>query len=357
MTVIAQNTSVTYISTGSAGPYPFNFPISAAAAMKVIQNNTVLPSTSYTVTPVNNNFDNGGKVLLNNVVPAGQTLVLQRSTPLTQTSTYADNMPKPMQSFENSLDKLTEIVQEVVANGTGSGSQATSLVAGTGIVVTGTGTLANPYVISTFAGFSIISFTGGQAGELGQAFVNPTFAAAYGGTPISANITNTDAIDSPHGLTTPFTAATLTGSFAHSTTATTTFTLHATNGVLSPTATQAFTWAERIFAGIGTAGATSTVTASGTTAVLSTTDVLASAGLGVETVGQTFGPFTPFGQAIYLLLTGATHTFTDNISGFPFAVNAPITVTFVNQYGVSLTMYLYSSANPLTGIFQPKVTS
>jgi hypothetical protein len=99
------------------------------------------------------------------------------------------------------------------------------------------------------------------------------------------------------------------------------------------------------------------VTASGTTAILSTSDVIASAQLGAETVGQSFGPFAPSGQKIYLLLIGGSHTFIDAGTGFPFAFNTPTTVTFVNQYGVSITMYLYQSTNLLYGIYTPKVAS
>lgn len=214
--------------------------------------------------------------------------------------------------------------------------------------------------ITTAVPFSIASFTGAQAGELGQSFVNPAFAATYSATPASAQIANTDGIDSPHVLTTPFTSATLSGTFSHSSIATTTFTLSATQGT-TQTATQSFTWQPRIFAGLGAPGATSTVTASGTTAVLSTSDVLASAGLGAETVGQALGSYEPSAQNIYLLLTGSSHTFTDACTGFPLPFNAPIAVSFVNQYGVTVSMFLYASTNPLTFTggcaFTPRVAS
>jgi hypothetical protein len=112
-----------------------------------------------------------------------------------------------------------------------------------------------------------------------------------------------------------------------------------------------------IFGGVGTAGATSSVTASGTTAVLSTSDVLPQVQLGAEKVGETFGPYTPSGQAIYLLLMGGSHTFIDAGTGFPSVFNSPITVTFVNEHGVTLTMYLYQSTNSLYGTYTPKVAS
>jgi hypothetical protein len=60
---------------------------------------------------------------------------------------------------------------------------------------------------------------------------------------------------------------------------------------------------------------------------------------------------------IYLLLTGGSHTFVDALTGFPFAFNSAIPVSFVNQYRVLVTLYLYQSANVLSGTFQPKVVS
>lgn len=246
------------------------------------------------------------------------------------------------------------------ATPSGSGVASVNSLTGAVILAVGTGLslsiAGNTITISLATAFTITSFTGGQAGELGQSFTNPTFNATYSATPSSANITNTDSIDSPLALTTPFTSGTIVGTFTHTTVTTTTFTLTAM-GASTQTATQTITWNPRIFGGVGTAGATSSVTATGTTAVLSTSDVLASAGLGAETVGETFGPYTPSGQNIYLLLTGGSHTFTDAGTGFPFAFNAPTAVTFVNEFGVTVSMFLYQSTNPLFGSYTPKVAT
>ena len=120
-TVTSQTISVTYTCTGSVGPYAFVFAASAPAALQVTENGTVLASTAYTVTAVNNNLDNGGSVTLNAPCASG-TLVLTRVTPLTQTSVFTDNMPVPMKTFENGLDKLTEIDQELYEGKAGIGS-------------------------------------------------------------------------------------------------------------------------------------------------------------------------------------------------------------------------------------------
>jgi hypothetical protein len=157
-------------------------------------------------------------------------------------------------------------------------------------------------------------------------------------------------------LSSPFTSGTIVGTFSHATTHTTTITLTAI-GSSTQTATQTYTWNPRIFGGLGSVGADSTVVAAGTSAVLSTSDVIPSAGLGAEQVGQIIGSYSPSGQYIYLLLMGGSHTFTDNSTGFPFAFNSPITVSFVNVNGVTVTMYLYQSTNSLTGTFTPKIAS
>lgn len=232
-----------------------------------------------------------------------------------------------------------------------------SLIAGAGIAISLVG---NTLVISATGAAPLVieSFTGSQTVELGASVVNPSFAATYSATPTSANITNTDSIDSPHTLTTPFTAATLAGTFMHTVIATVNFLLSAALGTDTETATQAIAWEPAIFAGIGAPGATSSVTASGTTAVLSTSDVLVRTQLGAETVGEQFGPFTGMtGQSLYLLLIGATHNFIDANTSLAIPFNAPTTVTFVNAHGVTVTMHLYQSTNILYGASKPEIAS
>ena len=221
---------------------------------------------------------------------------------------------------------------------------AVTLAVGSGLSITPSG---NTLTINLTTPFTINSFSGCSGTvELGTTITNPAYTATYSATPASANITNTDGIDSPLTLNTPFTSGTVIGSFVHTGIATTTFTLTAI-GSSTQTASCTDTWQPAIFGGVGTPGATSSVTASGTTAVLSTSDALPRAQLGAETVGENFGPYMPSAQSVYLLLLGNSHTFTDALTGFPFAFNAPTTVTFVNAHGVTITMYLYESTNPL----------
>jgi hypothetical protein len=213
--------------------------------------------------------------------------------------------------------------------------------------------------------FTITGFSGGSVVELGVTVTNPAFSASYSSTPNSASITNSASIDSPLVLNPPYTSGTVVGSFADGGSSVTviTFTLTA----IAATTQQAFQYIYfeiRDYGGVGTAGATSSVTSSMSpatpTVTLSTSDVLASEGLfyGGENAGTIFGPFSPSGQKIYLLLQGSSHTFKDANTGFAFPFNAPTTVSFTNQYGVAgITMYLYESQFNLSATYSIEVVS
>jgi hypothetical protein len=198
-------------------------------------------------------------------------------------------------------------------------------------------------------GFAITSFSGGSTVEVGATVTNPPFAALYSATPTSASITNTDGVDSPLVLTTPFAAGTVVGAFTHAVLTAVTFTLTAILGAITKTASTAINFFPRSFAGLATAGATS-ATAAGTTAVLNGGDgTLTNAGLNSSVVGQTFGPFAPASQKIDILVphTATPHTWKDPSTGFAFAMNAPTTFAFTNANGAVLSMDLYESTNIL----------
>jgi hypothetical protein len=178
----------------------------------------------------------------------------------------------------------------------------------------------------------------------GVSYTNPS-------TPTSASVsdgTNTDT------LTTPFTS----WGFSNTYTTNTTFTLTTTGASQTINRTQSLVFLPRVFGGVGTAGATG-ATASGTSAVLvGATGTLASAGLSASQVGQTFGPYSPSGQKVYLLLIGCGHTtFKDVLTGFAFIMNAGTPFTFVNANGSSITMCDYESVNTLTGSYEPQAVN
>jgi hypothetical protein len=216
--------------------------------------------------------------------------------------------------------------------------------------------------------FAITAFyeTGGiSVVEVGVTVTNPSFTASYSSSPGSANITNSYNIDSPLNLISPYTSGTVVGAFTAGGSAVTyvSFTLQAIAATTQYDYTYIY-WEIRDYGGVGAAGATSSVTSSvypaTATATLSTGDVLSDQGLfyGPEGIGTLYGPFSPSAQKIYLLLQGGSHTFKDANTGFGFAFNAPTTVTFTNQYGVSgITMYLYESQFLLSATFTIEVAS
>lgn len=231
-----------------------------------------------------------------------------------------------------------------------------NFIAGDGITLSNSGASVT---IAQGPLFSISSFSGGFSTEIGSTVTNPAFTASYTLTPSAANITNTDGISSPTNLSSPYTSATIPGSFTKTTQTSTTFTLSATppTGGTPKTATQALTWLPRSFGGVGTAGATS-CTASGTSCTLVTaTGTLTSAGLFTSPTNVVFGPYSPSGQKIYVLTTGTHTNWIDNLTGFAFPMNSPTAISFTNQFGSTVSMNLYESTNILTGSFAPKPTN
>jgi len=199
--------------------------------------------------------------------------------------------------------------------------------------------------------FAITSFTGGSAVEIGATVTNPTFTASYSTPATSAEITNSDGIDSPLVLTTPFTSGTVVGSFSHNTQTDVAFTLTAV-AATTQVATQYISFEPRQFGGVAAPGATS-ATASGNNANLTgVSGTLLNEGITDSPVGNTYGPFVTSDNNIYLLLTGgASHTFKDANTGFAFPFNAPTPVSFVNQNGATVPMWLYQSTNTLSGTY------
>lgn len=203
--------------------------------------------------------------------------------------------------------------------------------------------------------YAISSFTGGSIVEVGASVTNPVFVASYTATPASANITNTDAINSPLVLVTPFTNGTVVGTFTHSTISSVIFTLTAISTTsITKTATQSIAFQARSFGGVGSAGATSATASSNNAILVGATGTLSNEGLHSSDVGQSYGIFNPSNQKIYLLLphTSTPHTFLDQSGfSFPMTLASPTIFNFTNQNGSVISMDLYESANLLSTSF------
>lgn len=185
--------TVTYACSGGFGPFAFTFPISDPASLTVTLNGVQLASTSYTVVPVNNNYNNGGNVTLGGGFPCSSgTLVLTRVTPISQTVQFYDNMPALPTITGRSVDKLTEIAQELegligqIAGGSGVTSiQMQNSGVNFGTPVTGIATW-------NFIGITVSGTS-----------PNLTFTGSGGGGGVSSVNGTTNQIDVANPTTTP----------------------------------------------------------------------------------------------------------------------------------------------------------
>ena len=112
-TVVSPTHTVSYTCVGTTGPFSFTFPIYTSTDLTVTESNIGV-LTGYTVTPVNNDYMNGGSVTLANACTSGDTITITRTTTITQEQQYINGMPALYSTFESSLDKLTMILQDQI---------------------------------------------------------------------------------------------------------------------------------------------------------------------------------------------------------------------------------------------------
>lgn len=115
-------------------------------------------------------------------------------------------------------------------------------------------------------------------------------------------------------------------------------------------------WLARSFYWVDGANTATSATASGNNATMSDS-ATATGTLATIGAGYTFPSMSPANQYIGLMTphTSVPHTFT--AAGFAFPVAAPVTFTFVNQDGVSVSMDIYYSTSKLNASFLVQVAS
>ena len=132
MTVSSTTTKNSYSGDGSTHEFTYGFKITAASELKVIirTDSTGVEAeestNNYVITGIDS--DSGGTVLFKydtgNPADAhysttdsrpqtGETVLLKRTLPLTQTTDYTPNDPFPAESHEDALDRLTFIAQQI----------------------------------------------------------------------------------------------------------------------------------------------------------------------------------------------------------------------------------------------------
>ena len=111
MTVSSTTTKVSYAGNGSTTAFAYTFKIFAAAEITVIIRSSTGTetvkslTTDYTLSNIG--VDGGGNVTFGSAPASGETVVLIRNTPNTQTLDLVENDPFLSSSFEDTLDKIT----------------------------------------------------------------------------------------------------------------------------------------------------------------------------------------------------------------------------------------------------------
>ena len=119
MTISTTTIKNSYSGNGSTTTFNYTFKITDQDDIDVIirsssgTETTKTITTHYTVTGVGNS--GGGTIVFTagNIPTSGETVILRRSTPLTQGVDLIENDPLPANTLEDALDKLTSINQEL----------------------------------------------------------------------------------------------------------------------------------------------------------------------------------------------------------------------------------------------------
>ena len=115
MTVSSTSTKDSYSGDDSNTQFSYTFPIHSTAELQVIERSSAGVETVKTLTTDYTIVDNGsagGTVTFDTAPATGVTVVLLRSTNLTQGVDYIANDAFPAETHEAALDKLTFQIQE-----------------------------------------------------------------------------------------------------------------------------------------------------------------------------------------------------------------------------------------------------
>lgn len=159
------------ISTAFPVPWQFQFATDLVVSTTAVATGIVTPlalGTNYSVSPTSNSPAATGTVLLTVALPVGTDLTIARNTSVTQASRWVQNFSNPALLYENAVDKLTLIQQEVdyaIANLPNSGG-------GLGIV-------------------TVAVFNMAPIGSPQNVLVNTVIGVAVGNTLQISNVANT----------------------------------------------------------------------------------------------------------------------------------------------------------------------
>lgn len=111
---------IVYTCNSSTTAFPFTFGIGATSEVKVTETvsatgveTAYAETTDYTVACTNSDCSAGGTVNTVSTCATGRTLTLEMNVPYTQASDFTEGMPTLYETFEDGLDKLTRIAQQL----------------------------------------------------------------------------------------------------------------------------------------------------------------------------------------------------------------------------------------------------
>lgn len=114
--------TTTLSCNGSTTAFPFGFPIDNTSDLEVTIRVTatglpipLVETTDYTVSATNNDYklEPGGTVTTVSTYASGRTITILRNAPDTQTTTFRGTGPLRSQDWNDALDKLTMLVQQL----------------------------------------------------------------------------------------------------------------------------------------------------------------------------------------------------------------------------------------------------
>ena len=118
MTVATTQISEVWTGDASSVTFPIPFPFLSRDHLVVWKEGAGGAQTTMTIsTATGEGEPSGGSITLTDPVGVGYTLRVRRNTPKTQETDYVPHDPFPADSHERALDKLTMIVQELIAAG------------------------------------------------------------------------------------------------------------------------------------------------------------------------------------------------------------------------------------------------
>lgn len=211
------------------------------------------------------------------------------------------------------------------------------------------GLIENPAGVPTFQLITtdmiqppfVVTLSGGTNLEVNQTITNPTFSASYsGGTPVSATLTNNFDSYTLAGVS-PFTSFVTSHSWQRTSFGqSVTFTLTANNGTVNKTGTTTYTWLQKAYYGVGSAGQSSSGFITG----------LASQPItGGRAISFTVNPSNQKIYYAHRTAYGLASPTDFIVGGFAGGFTNTATVSITNAFGFTENYYLYESDNLLSG--------